>query len=261
MSILSEDLARQAIAAVQHAGALLADPAAVRTITAKSRTDYVTNVDLAVQEMLRDQLLLLAPEVQFLGEEGAPASLDPSRPFWILDPVDGTTNLIHRFQHSAVSLALAEGGQVTFGVVYHPYSRECFTAQRGGGAFRNGRPIRTSRTASLADSLLSAGTVPGRRELADEAFRQMRALYDCCQDIRRTGCASLDLCWVACGRLEGYVELSLQPWDYAAGMLLVEEAGGRTTAPDGSPLSLLQGGGVLASNGALHTELIHILKR
>ncbi len=152
-------------------------------------------------------------------------ALDWSRPCWILDPVDGTTNLIHRFRHSAVSLALAEGGQILFGVVYNPYSGECFTARRGGGAFCNGSPIRVSGADRLADSLLSVGTVPGRRELADTAFRQMRALYDPCQDVRRTGCASLDLCWVACGRLEGYVELSLQPWDYAAGML--HRGGGR----------------------------------
>lgn len=148
---------------------------------------------------------------------------------------------------------------MTFGVVYHPYTQECFTAQRGGGAFQNGRPIRVSKTGSLSGSLLSAGTVPGRRDLADEAFRQMRALYDRCQDVRRTGCASLDLCYVACGRLDGYVELALQPWDYAAGMLLVEEAGGRVTAPGGAPLSLTEGGAVLASNQILHAALMHAL--
>ena len=145
-------------------------------------------------------------------------------------------------------------------MVYNPYSGECFTARRGLGAFCNGSPIRVSGTDRLGDSLLSVGTVPGCRELADTAFRQMRDLYDACQDIRRTGCASLDLCWVACGRLEGYVELSLQPWDYAAGLLLVEEAGGRVTAPDGSPLSLCQGGPLLATNGRLHTAMQSLLK-
>lgn len=259
MSILTQTLAHQAVQAVRQAGALLADPAAVHTVTAKNPTDFVTNVDLTVQNILRDQLEQLAPAVQFLGEEGGREAIDPARPFWILDPVDGTTNLIHRFQHSAVSLALAEDGQVVFGVVYHPYTRECFTARRGEGAFCCGRPIQVSETERLADSLLSAGTVPGRRELADQAFRHMRLLYDRCQDVRRTGCASLDLCWVACGRLEGYVELSLQPWDYAAGLLLVEEAGGRVTDPQGRPLSLTQGGPLLASNGRLHSALINVL--
>lgn len=260
MSGLTPALAGQGIAAVQRAGQLLADPEAVQRVAAKSATDFVTNVDCAVQNALREQLAQLAPEIQFLGEEGERPSIDPARPFWILDPVDGTTNLIHHFGHSAVSLALAEGGQVTFGVVYNPYTRECFTARRGGGAYCSGRPIRVSGASRLADSLLSAGTVPGQRQLADRAFAQMRAMYDACQDIRRCGCASLDLCWVACGRLDGFVELALQPWDYAAGLLIVEEAGGRVTGPEGGPLSLTQGGGVLATNGALHPLLLELLQ-
>ena len=227
MNILTESLVEETVQAVQEAGACLSDPAAVHSIRTKGETDYVTNVDLAVQEFLRERLAALAPEIQFMGEEQDNTGLDWSRPCWVLDPVDGTTNLIHNFRHSAVSLALSEAGQIIFGVVYNPYSGECFT---------------------------------GRRELADTAFRQMRALYDTCQDVRRTGCASLDLCWVACGRLDGYVELSLQPWDYAAGRLLVEEAGGRVTAPDGSPLSLCQGGPLLASNGKLHAVLQSLLK-
>ena len=230
--------AEQVIQAVREAGACLTDPTAVHSIRTKGETDYVTNVDLAVQELLRERLAALAPDVQFMGEEQDNTGLDWRRSCWILDPVDGTTNLIHGFRYSAVSLALSEAGQILFGVVYNPYSGECFTARRGQGAFCNGSPIRVSSADRLEDSLLSVGTVPGRRELADTAFRQMRALYDTCQDVRRTGCASLDLCWVACDRLDGYVELSLQPWDYAAGMLIVAEAGGRVTAPDGSPLSL-----------------------
>ena len=176
-------LEEQAVQAVREAGALLADPAAVRSIRAKSKTDYVTNVDVAVQEFLRERLAALAPDIQFMGEEQDNRPLDWSRPCWILDPVDGTTNLIHRFRHSAISLALAEGGQVVFGVVYNPYTEECFTARRGGGALRNGVPIQVSAVSRLEDSLLSAGTVPGQRELADAAFRQMRALYDRCQDV------------------------------------------------------------------------------
>lgn len=253
-------LEEQVVQTVREAGARLTDPAAVRSIRAKSETDYVTNVDLAVQEFLRERLAVLASDVQFMGEEQDNSALDWSRPCWILDPVDGTTNLIHRFRHSAVSLALTKAGQILFGVVYNPYSGECFTAQRGRGAFCNGSPVRVSGTERLGDSLLSVGTVPGRRELADAAFRQMRDLYDACQDVRRTGCASLDLCWVACGRLDGYMELMLKPWDYAAGMLIVEEAGGRVTAPDGSPLSLRQGSPLLATNGRLHPVIQSLLK-
>ena len=260
MTALTDPLAEGAVQAVLEAGELLTDPAAVQSIRSKGETDYVTNVDVAVQAFLRKRLAALAPDVQFMGEEQDNTGLDWSRPCWILDPVDGTTNLIHSFRHSAISLALAEGGQAVFGVVYNPYTEECFTARRGGGALRNGVPIHVSDVARLEDRRLSTGTVPGRRELADAAFRQMRALYDRCQDVRRTGCASLDLCWVACGRLDSYVELMLQPWDYAAGLLLVEEAGGRVTAPDGSPLSLCQGGPLLATNGRLHTAMQSLLK-
>lgn len=260
MSRQNDALIEQAVKAVRKAGALLTDQSAVRNIWAKSETDFVTNVDVTVQETLKAQLASLAPEIQFMGEEQDNSRLDWNRPCWLLDPVDGTTNLIHSFQHSAISLALAEGGQILFGVVYNPYSGECFTARRGQGAFCNGSPIRVSGADRLEDSLLCAGTVPGRRELADKAFCQMRNLYNVCQDIRRTGCASLDLCWVACGRLDGYVELFLQPWDYAAGLLIVNEAGGRITAPDGSPLSLCQGGPLLASNGKLHAALQSLLK-
>ncbi len=260
MNILTESLVEETVQAVQEAGACLSDPTAVHSIRTKGETDYVTNVDLAVQELLRERLTALAPDVQFMGEEQDNTGLDWSRPCWILDPVDGTTDLIYNSRHSAVSLALSEAEQILFGVVYNPYSGECFTARRGQGAFCNGSPIRVSSADRLEDSLLSVGTVPGRRKLADTAFRQIRTLYDTCQDVRRTGCASLDLCWVACGRLDGYVELSLQPWDYAAGMLIVAEAGGRVTAPDGSPLSLCQGGPLLASNGRLHSTLQTILK-
>ena len=260
MSRQTDALIEQAVKAVRKAGALLTDQSAIRNIWAKSETDFVTNVDVTVQETLKAQLASLAPEIQFMGEEQDNSRLDWNRPCWLLDPVDGTTNLIHSFRHSAVSLALSEAGQILFGVVYNPYSGECFTARRGQGAFCNGSPIRVSGADRLEDSLLCAGTVPGRRELADKAFCQMRNLYNVCQDIRRTGCASLDLCWVACGRLDGYVELFLQPWDYAAGLLIVNEAGGRITAPDGSPLSLCQGGPLLASNGKLHAALQSLLK-
>ena len=241
MTALTDSLAEGAVQAVLEAGELLTDPAAVQSIRSKGETDYVTNVDVAVQAFLRKRLAALAPDVQFMGEEQDNTGLDWSRPCWILDPVDGTTNLIHSFRHSAISLALAEGGQAVFGVVYNPYTEECFTARRGGGALRNGVPSRSAMSPGWRTA--SCPRAPSRPPGAGGCgFRQMRALYDRCQDVRRTGCASLDLCWVACGRLDGYVELSLQPWDYAAGMRIAAEAGGKVTAPGGSPLSLRRAG-------------------
>lgn len=256
---LSDSFVERVVWAVRETARILTDPSAVQTIKSKKKTDFVTNVDTAVQESLRIQLTGWAPEIQFMSEEKDNSALDDTRPFWILDPVDGTTNLIHGVRHSAISLALTDAGQIIFGVVYDPYREECFTAQYGMGAFCNGRPLRVSQTSSIQDSLLSVGTVPGQREMADAAFQQIRALYDNCQDIRRTGCASLDLCWVACGRLDGFSELALQPWDYAAGMLLVGEAGGQVTTLEGTRPSLLHGGPLLASNGLIHDALRSIL--
>ena len=257
---MDSSMLAQVIAVVKEAGRLLTDPNAVAEIRAKSVTDYVTNVDVAVQTQLKGKLAALTPDVQFMGEEQDNAGLDPNGSIWILDPVDGTTNLIHNFHFSAISLALYEGGQVIFVVVYNPYSDSCFTATRGGGSFLNGQPISVSSATQLRQCLASVGTVPGRRDLGETAFRQLWTLYNACQDVRRMGCASLDLSFVACGRQDLYVEPALKPWDYAAGLLLVEEAGGKVTQPDGSPVTLLEGCGVLASNGHVHQQALEVLQ-
>ena len=261
MCICTPDLVERVVALVRQTGVLLTQRPDPQAIQAKSATDYVTNVDLAVEDTLREALAELAPQVQFMGEEEGHSDLDPARPFWILDPVDGTTNFIHNYGHSAISLALAEGGQVVFGVVYNPYRQECFTAVRGQGAQCNGRPIQVSTAPHLSDSLVAVGTVPGHRELGQQAFAQMWAVYNACQDIRRSGSASLDLCDVACGRVDGYLELYLQPWDYAAGSLILAEAGGCATGLDGAPLCLTKGGPLLSSNGRIHTALLELLER
>ncbi len=164
-----------------------------------------------------------------MGEEQDNSSVEPDRLTWILDPVDGTTNLIHGFRHSAISLALAEGEQVLFGVVYDPFSEELFTAQLGHGAFCNHKPIHVSDVQTLSDSLCSVGTNPGSREQADAAFRRMRAIYDCCHDIRRIGAASIELCYVACGRLTDTWSTVSGHGIFAAGKLILEEAGGKLT--------------------------------
>lgn len=257
--ILTAALEAEVIAAVRSAGALLTARGAVHDIRAKSRTDFVTDVDMRVQAMLRSRLDELAPGVQFMGEEQDNAAIDPSRPCWILDPVDGTTNLIRGLNHSAVSLALAEGGRPVFGAVFNPYAGELFTARSGGGAYLNGQPIHVTGTASLSSALVSVGTSPGRREWAGMVFSEMRALYERSLDVRRSGCASLDLCDVACGRLDAYVERWLLPWDYAAGAVIVAEAGGRVTDCANAGLSMVSGGGLLCSNGALHGEVLAVL--
>ena len=247
------------VALVQEAAGLFADRKAAGSITVKGDCDFVTAVDQAVEGFLREKLTALYPQIQFLSEEQDNSQVDMKGLSWVLDPVDGTTNLIHGFRQSTISLALADGGQVFGGIVYQPFAGELFTAFRGRGAFLNGAPLQVSRAACLRDSLVSVGTNPGRRENADAAFARMRRIYDRCHDIRRVGAASLELCWVAAGRLDGYLEHGLKPWDYAAGGLILQEAGGTITDFSGCPQPCGQAGDVVGTNSRIHKELITLL--
>lgn len=259
MALDTENLLEQVSQAVREAGELFARRDMVGHIRQKGATDFVTQVDLEVQTMLQKRLAEIAPEIQFMGEEKDNSRVDLSGAVWVLDPVDGTTNLIHGFCHSAVSLALAEGGEVTMALVYDPYAGELFTARKGHGAFCNGQPIRVSGAQHLSDSLVDVGTNPGERHLADRTFAWMRAIYDASHDVRRIGAASVCLCYVAAGRLDGYVEGGLKPWDFGAGMLLVQEAGGTVTDALGQHLSLLCPNTVVATNGRIASELLAVL--
>ena len=260
MELWDEELYQQLKQAVRKAGGMFSDRKKAAEIRKKGATDFVTQVDLSVQSFLKERLEQLAPQVQLMGEEQDNSGLDPDRPMWVLDPVDGTTNLVHDYCHSAVSLALVQAGQVELGLVHNPFAGELFSARRGGGAFLNGAPIRVSGARRLADSLVDVGTNPSDREHAGRNFQWMQEIFDRSHDVRRMGAASLCLCYVAAGRLDGYVEGGLKPWDYAAGMLIVREAGGFVSSPEGEEPSLLTGGGVVAGNGAVGPQLLELLK-
>ena len=229
-------------------------------VKVKGLADYVTQVDLAVQSYLTAELNRRWPEVQFLGEEGQKHALDWSRPVWILDPVDGTTNLIHDYQTSCVSLGLWNGGEMEFGCVYNPFHGELFSAVQGQGASLNGEPISVSRRPTLSRSLILVGTTPYEKDRADQIFDQIKRVYVASEDIRRSGSAALDLCTIACGRAEGYFEYNLKPWDYAAGSVILEEAGGTFTGITGQPIFPGENGDVLCTNGLIHTELMEKLR-
>ncbi|MBD5521875.1 MAG: inositol monophosphatase [Lachnospiraceae bacterium] len=227
-------------------------------IKVKGPADYVTKVDTDIQNFLAKELGRLAPEIQFMGEEEGLHEMSGDT-YWILDPIDGTTNLIHDYQHSVVSLGLYDKGEITLGVIYDPYRGDVYYAQKGKGSFLNGNPIHVSDAAALDETIISIGTSPYDRELAEENFKRIQRVFDKSQDIRRTGTAALDLAYVACGRTGGFFEPRLSPWDFAAGMLLVTEAGGRVTNFAGEPLNLLKRGGVVATNGKVHEELMGLL--
>ena len=249
-------------AVVWEAARLMENRSLSRNIREKSSLDYVTGVDTAVQRFLQEHLGALFPDVGFLSEEQESFHWDFRGPLWVLDPVDGTTNLIHDFRHSAISLALIEAGQPQKGIVYSPFSGEMFTAERGGGAFRNGRPILVSGTASMREALLSVGTAPGKRNErgVTKTFERIKRVFAHCQDIRRMGAASLELCYVACGRLDGYFEEHLKPWDYAAGKLIVEEAGGTVCGLDGREAVFLPDREIVAAGGEILGEFLSVLR-
>jgi len=174
-----------------------------------------------------------------------------------LDPVDGTINLMHDYQHSVVSLALCRQGDIIMGIIYDPFRDEVFSAIKGKGSFLNGQPIHVSNAEKLSDTMIGLGTA--KREVADENFARFRRVFGQCQDVRRIGSAALELAYTACGRQGGYFEIYLNPWDYAAGMLMIQEAGGKVTDFAGEPLEPKKGSSVVGTNGFIHTELLMLL--
>lgn len=245
---------------VRQAGKLLHDREGSSHIRKKGRADYVTQVDMAVQAFFARELPQRWPHIQFMSEEQSNADLDPNAPMWVLDPVDGTCNLIHDLGMSAISLALVEGGQVVLGIVYNPFTGELFHAVRGQGAFLNGVPMHVSDQAELADSVIAIGTSPYHKEWAAENFPLFCRLFEEASDIRRMGSAALDLAYVACGRLDAFVERGLKPWDFAAGILLVEEAGGQVRDYQGNAPIPTQPSDMFAHNGLLGTQISPMLQ-
>jgi len=244
--------------AAQAAGAILRRAYAARPgpVERKGAVDLVTETDRACERAVREVLGRHTPDLPILGEEQGGASSAATR--WVVDPLDGTTNFVHGFPWFAVSIALEVDGVPEVGVVLDPLRDLAFTAQRGRGAHANGERLRVSRVDALDDALIATGFPYDRRERADFYLARLRAVLLRCQGIRRAGAASLDLARVAAGQLDAYWEFGLQPWDVAAGHLLVTEAGGRVTAHDGGPLER-ERPCPLATNGALHQALLAVL--
>ena len=197
--------------------------------------DVVTDYDRQVQNLLIERLSAVCPGARFFCEENDRHDDLHAEHLFIIDPIDGTMNFVHGLNHSCISVAYRHAGVLEAAAVCNPYVHELFTARRGGGAFLNGRPIHAD-PGPLSESLVCCGTAPYREDLTAETFRLMEKAYRASLDIRRQGSAELDLCSVAAGRAGAYCELSLSLWDYAAGALIVQEAGGVCTQLDGSPL-------------------------
>lgn len=203
-------------------------------VVEKDRMDYASEADRKAEEAALKELKRAHPDYAILGEEGG--AHGRSRYTWVIDPLDGTSNYLHGIGHWCVSIALVEAGEPLHGVIFDPLRNELFTASRGGGAVLNDRRIRVAERKDLDGTLIATGFHPRERARAGAQLDATRALLVHAEDIRRGGSAALDLAYVACGRLDGYFEAGVQPWDIAAGMLMVREAGGRVSDYKGRTL-------------------------
>lgn len=220
--------------------------------------DLVTEADkLAEQEVLK-VLNRHLPNHQILAEESGSLGNADSEYLWAIDPLDGTTNYAHGLPLAATSVGLIIDGVPSVGAVYNPFSNELFRAAMGLGATCNRKAIQVSKTKELRESLLITGFAYDRRETNDNNYAEFCHMTHLTQGVRRLGCASMDLAGVACGRLDGYWERGIQPWDMAAGIVILSEAGGKITAYDGSPLDI-ESGRILATNGLIHESLSQAL--
>ena len=216
--------------------------------------DLVTEADKASEAVILDVLRRHFPNHSILAEESGQLGNPESEYLWAIDPLDGTTNYAHQYPFFAASIGLLIAGVPQVGVIFDPFHNELFRAAIGLGATRNRHPIQVSQTAQLSKSLLVSGFAYDRRETTDNNYAEFCHLTHLTQGVRRSGSAALDLAHVACGRLDGYWERGLAPWDIAAGIVLLEEAGGKVTAYDGSPLNI-ESGRILATNGHIHASL------
>lgn len=244
--------------AARLAADVLNDWATRFSVTEKSPANLVTEADFASQEVITKHIRSRFPDHGFLGEEGGLETVGADGCRWVIDPLDGTSNYVHRFPFYAVSIALEIDGELAVGVIYDPNRDEMFSAVRGSGARLNNGPLMPTTVETL-DQALVVASLPvgaGRDDPAVERF--LRILPEA-QHLQRTGSAALNLCYVAAGRVEAYWSASLKPWDMAAGALIVTEAGGRVSRADGSPLRI-EDSDIVASNGtALHEELRSLL--
>jgi len=235
-----------------------------KKIEHKGVIDIVTETDREIETLVTRRIAEAFPDHRLIAEEASSGrTLSPPREgeyAWYLDPLDGTVNFAHSYPVFSLSLALARGRELQFGVVHDPTREETFVARRGGGATLNGRPIHVSQVTELEQALLSTGFPYDSRTHADYYLGYFRDLLLSAQAVRRGGSAAIDLCWVACGRLDGFWEWKLRPWDTAAGVLIVEEAGGRSSDFTGAAFDL-HGLQTVASNGRVHDALVAVLAR
>ncbi len=230
----------------------------VRQITKKSDIDLVTEADLQSEKKVIEIIRKTFPRDNILAEE-AGEHVHSSNRTWIIDPLDGTTNFVHGFPFFAISIGLEVDEESVMGVVLNPFMNELFEATKGAGAFLNSKSIRVSQTRTLKESLLATGFPYDIHERADDIMGRLKKMLVTTQGVRRPGAAALDMCYVAAGRLDGFWEQGLHPWDTAAGMVITEEAGGKLSTYQGEPYTPFQKS-IVTSNQFIHDAMVELLR-
>jgi myo-inositol-1(or 4)-monophosphatase len=257
---LSEELS-VAFEVAKEAGKLIIRQFKKRKIIGlKSNIDFVTNVDKNSEKLITFIIKKNFPDHGILSEEGTRSEGD-SENLWVIDPLDGTTNFMHGYPFFCVSISLVRKNKQALGVVYDPLRKEMFHSLVNKGSFLNGKRIKVSKTKDLENSLIVTGFYYDRGEIMRKTVKSIEKFYlKNVHGIRRSGSAALDLCHVSCGRTDGYWELMLNPWDFAAGSLIVKEAGGIVTTAEGKPLKM-KTTSILAANKYLHKKMLEVLNR
>lgn len=256
-----KDILENTVALVKATGAMIREAAENpqdRKITAKARNSFVTDIDVASEKRLVDGLHRILPRAGFVTEED---TVDNSRDelVWIIDPIDGTTNFMHRIPCYAISVALVYKDLPLLGIVYEISHDECFWALRGEGAYLNGHPIHVSRCTQMQEAVIATGFPYHDHRKVDALLGILKALITGARGIRRLGSAAVDLAYVACGRFDGFYEHTLNRWDIAAGDLLVQEAGGTVSGFSGRQ-DHMSTGAIIAAPGALHQQLVDLVE-
>ena len=250
-----------AVRAARRAGSIINRAALAGGLQVRSKraNDFVTEVDRAAEAAIIETVHKAYPEHAILGEESGAIQREGAEFRWIVDPLDGTTNFIHGFPQYCVSIAVEHRDALAHAVVYDPLRDELFTASKGRGAFLNDRRIRVSKCQKLGDALMGTGFPYRELNRLDLYMKQLRFMMEGCSGVRRAGAAALDLAYVACGRLDGFWELGLSPWDVAAGALLIQEAGGLVADLQGDQ-GFLESGDVCAATPKVFPALLQALQ-
>ena len=241
---------------VKSTKAIVFDKKLQEDIKMKGAADFVTAVDTGISNYLKEELGKITAGYGFFSEEEDGSLSDPC---WILDPIDGTTNLVYGYGLSSVSLALYSGGEIVFGVVYNPYTDECFTSVKGEGAYYNGERIHVS-SRPFSESIIEFGAGSTKKHLADENFELGKIIFKQVVDLRRICSSALSVCYIAQGRIDGYFEKVLKPWDIAAGYLILQEAGGCMTDYDGNDINFAEPTSGIVGNPEVQAKLRVIIR-